>query len=157
MWWNNATVRAALVIIAICGLLFLATFSIQTAYVSGNNLGPRFFPRVILGIIVLLNLALLYQAIRYPEELKEVKKIDPEKKKRMLRTMLVSVLFAVLFRYLGGMVTIFLYGFGFMWAWRVKSPLTIVLFPLGITAGAYLVFHVLLSVRFPPGILEYIM
>src|SRR6056297_2600815 len=106
---KNPTFITALIIILIATLLFISTYSIQVSGEQGNRLGPRFFPRLMLGIIILFNLILAYQAYRYPEEQKKVKSIPKDKQNRFMGTAILGVLTGLSFNFLGGYTTIFIF------------------------------------------------
>ncbi|HKL12083.1 MAG TPA: tripartite tricarboxylate transporter TctB family protein [Halanaerobiales bacterium] len=151
---KNPTLIAAIAFIIVCLLLFGATFSIRVSGEQGNRLGPRFFPRLILGLIILFNAVLAYQSYRYPEEQKEVEKIPEDRRKRFIGTTILGVLTGVAFTILGGFTTIFLFVFAFLIVWKQRDLKVLILTPIFITLGAYLLFYELLSVRMPKGFID---
>src|SRR6056297_4304912 len=135
---RNPTFIAAIAFIIVCLLLFGVTFSIRVSGEQGNRLGPRFFPRLVLILIILFNVILAYQAYRYPEEQKEVKKIPEDRQKRFIGTAILGVLTGFLFSFLGGFTTIFLFVFAFLIVWNQRRLKILILTPTFITLGAYL-------------------
>ncbi len=151
---KNPTLFTALIFILIACLLFGSTFMIQESKNQGNRLGPRFFPRLILLLIVMFNLILAYQAYRYPEEQKKVKKVPDEKRKRFIGTIVISVLVGFSFTLLGGFTTIFFFVLSFLIIWGQRKLKVLFLTPTLVTLGAFLLFYKLLSVRMPKGIID---
>lgn len=151
---KNPTLITAIIMILIATLLFISTYSIQVSGEQGNRLGPRFFPRLMLGFIIFFNLVLAYQSYRYPEEQKKVKPIPKDKQNRFIGTAVLGVVTGLFFNYLGGFTTIFLFVFLFLLVWNQKRIKVLLLTPILVTAGAYLLFHELLSVRMPKGIID---
>lgn len=151
---KNPTLIAAIVFIIVCLLLFGATFSIRVSGEQGNRLGPRFFPRLILGLIILFNLILAYQSYRYPDEQKEVEKIPEDRKKRFIGTTILGILTGFSFNILGGFTTIFLFVLAFLLVWNQRRIKVLLLTPIFITLAAYLLFYELLSVRMPKGFID---
>ncbi|RCW41995.1 MULTISPECIES: tripartite tricarboxylate transporter TctB family protein [unclassified Halanaerobium] len=151
---KNPTFITAVIMILIATLLFISTYSIQVSGEQGNRLGPRFFPRLMLGLIIFFNLVLAYQSYRYPEEQKKVKPIPKDKQNRFIGTAVLGVLTGFSFNYLGGFTAIFLFVLLFLIIWNQKRIKVLVLTPILVTAGAYLLFHELLSVRMPKGIID---
>ncbi|MGM0603267.1 MAG: tripartite tricarboxylate transporter TctB family protein [Bacillota bacterium] len=151
---KNPTLITAIIIILIAALLFISTYFIQVSGEQGNRLGPRFFPRLMLVIIISFNLILAYQAYRYPEEQKKVKPIPKDKQNRFIGTAILGILTGLSFDFLGGFTTIFLFVFLFLIVWNQRRIKVLILTPILITSGAYLLFHELLSVRMPKGIID---
>ena len=73
-------------------------------------------------------------------------------KSRFLQTVFITIVFAILFDWLGGIPSIFIFVLAFTWVWKVRNAIILILFPFLVTTGIYYLFHVLLSVRFPRGI-----
>ena len=138
---KNPTLIAAIAFIIVCLLLFSATFSIRVSGEQGNRLGPRFFPRLILGLIILFNVVLAYQSYRYPEEQKEVKKIPEDRRKRFIGTTILGILTGFAFNILGGFTTIFLFVFAFLILWNQRDLKVLILNPIFINLGYYLLFY----------------
>jgi hypothetical protein len=140
--------------ILIAVFLFIATFWISTISAGKNQLSPRFFPQVILSCIIFLNIIWLYQVIKDPEANVVFKKVSKEKKIRLTKTIIISLVFGILFNWLGAIPAILLCVLGFFWAWDIRKPVILILFPVGISLGVYLIFYKLLSVRLPMGIFK---
>jgi len=140
--------------ILITVFLFIATFWVPTLSAGKSQLSPRFFPQVILLCIIFLNIIWLYQVIKDPEANVVFKKISKEKKIRLTKTIIISLIFGILFNWLGAIPAILLFVLGFFWAWNIRKPLILILFPVVISLGVYLIFYKLLSVRLPMGIFK---
>jgi len=152
---RNSKLKIIIILyILIAVFLFIATFWISTLSAGKTQLSPRFFPQVILLCIIFLNIIWLYQVIKDPEADVVFKKILKEKKIRLTKTIIISLIFGILFNWLGAIPAILLCVLGFLWAWNIRKPLILILFPVGISLGVYLIFSKFLSVRLPMGIFK---
>jgi len=148
---KKISVMIYLLFIVISIILFVNSFSIPNPEVIQNRFGPQLYPQIILiGIIVLVSF-LLYREIeinnKKESEVKEIYK----NKNRFFQTIFISLIFAFLFSWLGGILSIFIFTLAFIWIWRIRKPFNLIFFPILVTLGIYIIFHVLLSVRFPKG------
>lgn len=152
---RNSSIKFTIILyILIAAFLFIATFWIPTLSAGRSQLSPRFFPQVILLCIIFLNIIWLYQVIKDPEENVVFKKIPKEKKIRLTKTIIISLIFGILFNWLGAIPATLLFVFAFLWAWNIRKPLTLIIFPVAVSLGIYLIFSKLLSVRLPMGIFK---
>jgi len=137
--------------IALSILFFIASFWIPNPEILQNRFGPRLFPQIILVAIVILIAFLLYQEIGKPKNEKIPIYKTGENKNRFLKTIFISFLFALLFSWIGGIPAIFIFVLGFIWIWKVRHPIILIFMPFLVSLFIYLVFHIMLSVRFPKG------
>lgn len=152
---RNSNLKIIIIIyILIAVFLFITSFWIQTLSAGKTQLSPRFFPQIILSCIIFLNIIWLYQVIKVPEANVVFKKVSKEKKIRLTKTIIISLIFGILFNWLGAIPAILLCVLGFFWAWNIRKPVILILFPVGISLGVYLIFYKLLSVRLPMGIFK---
>jgi len=152
---RNSNLKIIIILyILIAVFLFIATFWIPTLSTGKSQLSPRFFPQVILLCIIFLNIIWLYQVIKDAEANVVFKKISKEKKIRLTKTIIISLIFGILFNWLGAIPAILLFVLGFFWAWNIRKPIILILFPVVISLGVYLIFYKLLSVRLPMGIFK---
>jgi len=132
-------------------LLFINSFQIKELLAMQGRFGPRLFPQLVLILTFIAFSVLLYQEI-YKN--KESKKLEIFKNKnRLFQTMVLSLVFSILFTWLGGIASIFIFILAFSWIWKIRDFVHLVIFPALVTLGIYYVFHVFLSVRFPRGII----
>ena len=141
----------------IFSLFFLwASTSIRTLKpeIYGNRLGPKFLPQVLLIGIIIFSSIMFYESIKNPEALKKFEKNDENKKGRLIKTIVLSFLFVIMFSYLGGFPAIFIFVILFLLVWNIRSPFALILSPVIVVISIYFLFHYLLSVRFPEGIFK---
>lgn len=150
---RNSTLKFAIILyILIAIFLFITTFWIPVLDIYRNKFGPSFFPQVILLAIIFLNIIWLYQVIKQPETNIPYNKVSKEIKIRFVKTIIISLLFGILFSWIGGIAAIFLFVLSFFWVWNIRKPAILILFPIIISLGVYLIFYKFLSVRLPKGI-----
>ncbi len=149
----------AFVLFVICGLLFYETSRWDTVAVSlSQNIPPTFFPRLVLGAIVVFTLLLpceSYFAAKRGTNLDEDRANRIEPITWMTGASLVAIV--LLMPWLGTILTMLLASFALPILWGERRPLVIaifaVLFPLIVT----LLFTEGLKVHFLPGLLAPIM
>ena len=149
----------ALVLFAICGLLLYETSRWETVPPSlSQNIPPTFFPRLVLGAIIVFTLLLpceSYFAAKRGVNLDEDRadRIEPI----TWITAVVLVAIVALMPWLGTLLTMVLASVGLPILWGERRPVVIalfaVLFPLIVT----LLFTEGLKVHFLPGLLAPIM
>jgi len=149
---KNYTYITSLIIILIAIFLFGVTYQIRTTEICENRLGPRFFPRVVLGGIILLSTLLLLKSKKIVQ-VNNKKSISEDNYKRFRNTIFLSFLFGLLFCWLNGIVAIFIFFLGMLLIWNVRKISELIFYPAITTFLIYIIFHVFLSVRFPRGIL----
>jgi len=142
------------VIIIIISVFFLySSFDIETLGI-GKDIGPRFFPQVVLTLIIILSLIdlLIISKNKVREE-----NIYQFKNKtsnfRLYITIFNALIFCFMFCFLNSYLSIFIFVLLFLLVWNTRSPIILLLIPTVTTLGIYLFFHKLLSVRLPVGIL----
>ncbi len=114
---RNSNLKIIIIIyILIAVFLFITSFWIQTLSAGKTQLSPRFFPQIILSCIIFLNIIWLYQVIKVPEANVVFKKVSKEKKIRLTKTIIISLIFGILFNWLGAIPAILLCVLGFFWA-----------------------------------------
>lgn len=139
-------VLAGTVLIVFSGLAFLLTMSFrEVPAMLSQNVPPTFFPRLVLGIIALLSLALIGRGLGRAREVKT--KVRPTV---FLTAGLISLSVALL-QTLGMMLTTFLLAVVLPICWGERRFLRIAIVSLGLPVCVHLVFSVALGVRFPGG------
>jgi len=137
---------AGFALLAICAFVFWLTlgFSEPPSMLS-QNVPPTFFPRLVLSAIALMSALLILLGLR---------------KKRVPGSPIPAVVWVTacfiviagaLMTYLGTLVTLSLVGLILPRIWGERRWHLIVALAIGLPAGIYVVFSVLLDVRFPLG------
>jgi len=110
-----------------------------------QNVPPTFFPRLVIGFIVILSAALIFSGLS--RRLEMMTRIEP----MVLITALIIILAGVLVGILGTLLTLCLTGIALPVAWGERRLRPIGILAVGLPASIYLLFSVALGIRFPPG------
>ena len=137
-------VGVALVILAVCAVLYAVTLTFNDAPPSlARGMQPRVFPQLVLGLIAFLALIILVQA--GPVE-RRARSTDW---RTVVLTALACIGCVVIFEHVGVIITLFLFGLllPLLWGERRVGPVAIyaVVFPLLIWG----LFRGILGVHFP--------
>ncbi len=136
-----------------CAIFFLvASYWIPTVAFEDTQIGPRFFPRMLLIFIFLLNIILIIKSNKYFSDYIQSKENTKSFRRRFIGTIIASLAFGFLFNWLGAYIAIFIFVFAFLLIWDIRKPLILIVTPISTSLGVYLVFHKLLEVRLPKGI-----
>ncbi len=149
----------ALVLFAICGLLLYETSRWETVMPSlSQNIPPTFFPRLVLGAIIVFTLLLpceSYFAAKRGTDLDEARAKRIEPITWMTGASLIAIVF--LMPWLGTILTMLLASLGLPILWGERRPVFIALFAVLFPSVVTLLFTEGLQVHFLPGLLEPIM
>ena len=111
------------------------------------------FPKILSGLIFVLTCVEL--GVVLTNRTKESKKKEERSPKKLLFIIMLSILYVVLIKPLGFVVSTFLFLTGSMVLLEVKNKKIAVLIPFITVAIIYVVFKVLLKVQIPVGILGF--
>lgn len=147
----NKDIRVGAILFVIFLFLYLISFGFEGEAMTELQTGPGFFPRKVLLVAMGLTILLVVKAFRKKD--KQQDGSDPAAKKRVIGSMILSVLFAIGAVYLGTYICVFLLTLAIMLLWGVRNPVSIVLNSVLTPVGVYLIFTKVLLVQFPHGIL----
>lgn len=149
----------ALVLFAICGLLLYETARWETVMPSlSQNIPPTFFPRLVLGAIIVFTLLLpceSYFAAKRGVDLDEGRADRIEPITWITAAALVAIV--ALMPWLGTILTMLLASVGLPILWGERRPVVIALFATLFPLVVTLLFTEGLKVHFLPGLLESVM
>lgn len=135
-------------------VLFGISFTFQKSDVLPTHTTAAFFPRLVLITAMFFALLIIIQNIRKGADSSTKEKMDRETFKRVVMTMVFTVLFGFGVSYLGTLVSIFLFVIAVMLTWGVRKKLTILLNAVITPVFIYLIFTKILYVQLPSGILK---
>jgi len=150
---KNKDIRLGIVLMSIFFVLFLITFTFQTSSATGTHTTAAFFPRVVLIVLMILTALLIVQQFFKERATSSAEKMDRDKARRVLSSMVLAILFVLGASYLGSLVSIALFVVAIMWTWGVRNKLVILLNAILTPCLIYLVFTGVLMVQLPSGIL----
>lgn len=133
-------------------------FVISLKFPAGNNgaVGPGYFPRIMCVLVIILSVLelILSRNEKIPEELLEVK-IFKKENLRVWITMAATLAYIGCIKKIGFIVSsvVFMLCLNFYYKVHEKSKILAVILPFIVVAVLYYVFHVLLHVNLPKGIL----
>lgn len=146
---NMAEIIAGLITLSLGILWLVMSFSLEQNNVGGNlGLGPGFFPKLVSSFMVILSAFYLVEILRT--------KKDPIKllmSKQGALMVLGGVFYLVFLNIMGYAVTTFLYVLISIYVLDRKKSLIDVVAAILIVACLYGVFHMILRVPLPTGIL----
>lgn len=151
---NKKDIWIGVIFILISIFLFRETF---TFYISPEKVAePALWPRIILGLIILLSLGLIYSGIKSePEKKKE--KLDRFGDTRVGLAILVTLIFLGIFKPIGFAISVILYFLAITYVLEPKKDIKTfairLIQAIVLTVVIHFVFGVALSVRLPHGIL----
>lgn len=144
----------ALIFIAISVWFFVVSLSFPEG--SNGAVGPAYFPRIMCVLVILLSILelVLSKGEKIPEELLEVK-IFKKENLRVWITMAITLVYIVCIKHIGFIVSSIVFQLGINVYFKVyeKSKILSVVLPFIVVAVLYFVFHNLLHVNLPKGIL----
>ena len=133
-------------------------FVISLKFPAGSNgaVGPGYFPRIMCVLVVFLsslNLILSRKVVETPEEAEL--KIFKKENLRVWITMAITLVYIICIKVIGFVVSSIVFQIGINYYYKVheKSKLAFILLPFIVVAALYFVFHNLLRVVLPAGIL----
>lgn len=123
----------------------------QFPSVGDTDVGPGFFPRLIVNGLILMSLVLIAAAFRPGQAAEEAG--PPTSWRRTILGFVCMFVFLALV-YLGGFhlaTPVFL--LGFMWLFGYRKPIASILVAVLVTLFIYLIFETVLQVPLPAGVL----
>jgi len=152
---DRADTVIAAIIVAVAAALFYVTSTFeQVAKGLSQNIGPEYFPRIVLVTIVLLALALPFESRMSGR--KRARPADEPRERIEIRTWLTAALLTLivsLIEVAGTIVTLVLVCGLLPLLWGDRRFRVVALFALLFPAAIKLVFEDVLKVRFEPGLL----
>lgn len=133
-------------------------FVISLSFPAGTNgaVGPGYFPRIMCVLVIFLSVLelIISRNEKIPEELLEVK-IFKKENMRVWITMGITLVYIICIQKIGFIVSsiVFQYGLNTYFKVHEKSKVLAVVLPLIVVAVLYFVFHNLLHVNLPKGLL----
>ena len=136
------------VLLALCVIVFwLTTGFTEVSAMLSQNVPPTFFPRLVVGVIAILSIALIFNGLRTTANVAQ--RIEPS----VLITASIILLAGILVSLLGTLLTLSLVAIAIPFAWGERRLRPIGILAVTLPAAIYLVFSVALGIRFPGGLL----
>jgi len=151
----RADLYLAIAIIVVAAIYLHADAGLRTANI-GDPLGPKAFPALVGGGLILSALLLLLETWSKRRALEDTR-VEPRSKdeKHLILIMLAMVvwsgLYYFVFEMLGYLIATPLFLLGLLSYFNKSRHVTNLLVALGFTAAVYLLFSILLGVPLPPG------
>lgn len=118
------------------------------------KIGPGFFPTILAGLLVISSLGLMLNALRGRSRgSAEPFRWSDAGPRRGVTMVLAAVVFCVLLKPLGFILTSLIFLLCMMLVFGNRKPLALALGPALVTAGVWLVFEKLLHLNLPDGVL----
>lgn len=133
-------------------------FIISLSFPPGSNgaVGPGYFPRIMCVLVIFLSVLelILSRGEKIPEELKELGLFKKENM-RVWATMGTTLVYIICIKEIGFIVSsvVFMLGMNVYYKVYEKHKILSVLLPFIVVAVLYFVFHNLLHVNLPKGLL----
>jgi putative tricarboxylic transport membrane protein len=149
--------RLALFILSVCAYLYWVTTEFeQVADMFAQDVGPEFFPRLLLWTIVLLSLALPFEHLFLKEKRKG---IDKNRKSRIepMTYVTAGLLIATVasIPWLGSILSMVAICILLPMLWGERRAKVLVPFAVIFPAGITFLFAYLLGVHFEPGVFDF--
>ena len=150
--WSGAAphpdIMVGVILLVFCAIAFAitATFPEVPAMLS-QNIPPTFFPRLVLGIISILSLALIGSGF------KQSRKAKRQVRPSVFVTAGVITLSVALIQLLGMLLTLSLLLVILPLCWGERRIHLIGILAVGVPFAIYLIFALALGVRFPAGVI----
>ena len=131
------------VIISLTVFLFIVTFSFdEVPEILAQGMQPTMMPRLIFTLIILLSVFQIYTNRNLLDKKKEIIKKN------------AYVTFCFIADKLGFFLTIFIFTFVTPFLWQRKDKLNVFLYSIGMTIFIFVLFTLVLQLKFPQGIIE---
>ena len=148
------------IVIMVLGLiLFGLTFGVHEDVVPGDTLGSRFFPRLVVGLLLLCSITLIRNGLtarktKSSDSLEKRRQLGERTFSRAVWTISLSFLYVALFNLLGIIVITPLFIFGMLLVWGEISKVNLIAIPIISTAFIYFIFSYAFEIMLPMGIFE---
>jgi putative tricarboxylic transport membrane protein len=143
------------------GIYILATTGSINVPGTGSTLGPRFFPYVVGGLLVVISLALAVEVLRghrvEPEAGEDVDTSMPTDWRTLGTIAAVFIAFIVLIEPLGFVLSTAILFAGVAWSLGARRPARLAAISLTVALVVYLGFDRLLGITLPNGVLEWVL
>ena len=137
-----------IVLLALCAIVFWLTTSFtEVPAMLSQNVPPTFFPRLVIGVVAALSIALIFNGLSTTARIAE--RIEPS----VWITASIIVIAGVVVGLLGTLITLSLVAIALPLAWGERRLRPIGLLAVTLPTGIYLIFSVALGIRFPGGLL----
>ncbi|MCG6931366.1 MAG: tripartite tricarboxylate transporter TctB family protein [Desulfofustis sp.] len=150
---GNKDLRMAIMMMVIFIVLFGLSFTFQKSGVLTTHTTAAFFPRVVLSVAMFLTLIIILQNLRKGAEAAAKHSKDAAATRRVVLSMIWSILFGFGVSFLGTLVSMGLYIGGIMLIWGFRNWRVIAANSLITPVVVYLIFKKVLLVQLPAGIL----
>ncbi|MBS6395936.1 MAG: tripartite tricarboxylate transporter TctB family protein [Clostridiales bacterium] len=144
----------ACVFIAVAVVFFIVSLSFPPG--SNGAVGPGYFPRIMCVLVIALSVLelILSRKEKIPEELQEVK-IFKKENLRVWVTMGITLAYIICIKEIGFIVSsvVFQYGMNYYFKVHEKNKILSAVLPIIVVAVLYFIFHNLLHVNLPKGLL----
>lgn len=139
---------AGLVWLLFCAMGFWLTTRLETVpAMLSQNVPPTFFPRLVLGMIALLSVALVIRGLRQSREARE--RVEAA----VYATAAIITASVFLVAPLGMLLTVSLLAVALPLCWGERRAGRITILAIALPLAIYVVFTLALGVRFPGGVL----
>ena len=137
------------VIISLTVFLFIVTFSFaEVPEIWAQGMQPTMMPRLIFTLIILLSVFQIYTNRNLLDKKKEIIK------KNAYVTFCFMAFIILIADKLGFFLTIFIFTFVTPFLWQRKDKLNVFLYSIGMTIFIFVLFTLVLQLKFPQGIIE---
>ena len=144
----------ACIFIAVAVVFFIISLSFPAG--SNGAVGPGYFPRIMCVLVILLSVLelVLSKGEKIPAELEKVT-IFKKENLRVWLTMGITLVYIICIKEVGFIVSsiVFQYGLNYYFKVHEKSKVLSAILPIIVVAVLYFVFHNLLHVNLPTGLL----
>ena len=132
--------------------VFVFVYSASFKETADNSLNPDVWPRIVCVLMSLAATAQLVNALRG----KLTTEVTVANKKEVIAAIALIILYAVLLKPVGYIITSIVLMVCLLGLFRVKKVWVYIVLPVVTTAAAYYLFHSLLRVPLPAGLLTFL-
>lgn len=144
-----AEIAAGIFTLALGVVWFVMSFSLDHSNVGGNlGLGPSFFPRIISYLMIVLSIAYLIKLYNL-----KTKKISIKFSKMSVFMIIGAIVYLLLINITGYVLTTFMYLLFCIFVLGQKKSITDIIATTLIVTCLYSIFHLVLKVPLPNGLL----
>ena len=145
---SSGDALAGMALLVLCAVVFFLTTTFrEVPAMLSQNVPPTFFPRLVVGAIAFLSIALVGLGLR--PVTREREKIQPE----ALVTAVIFIIAVALVPHLGMLATVFLVALVLPVYWGERRKVWIAMLAIGLPVAIHVVFALALGMRLPRGVL----